>query len=128
MRWILAVIVLIAAGSGDPAVAHSRSESFSSWEIDGRTVRVTFTVQSREVTRIPWQEELAPDLALQLTRYPHRLTGKFAVPGRHIRGVDGYPGKLRNPSPAILFGVPASRRDRAELALACKGCGRCGSR
>jgi hypothetical protein len=69
MRWILAVLVLIAAGTGDLATAHSRSESFSSWEIDGRTVRVTFTVQSREVTRIPWQEELAPDLAVQLTRY-----------------------------------------------------------
>ncbi len=76
MRWILAVFVLIAAGTGDPAAAHSRSESFSSWEIDGRKVRVTFTVQSREVTRIPWQEELAPDLALRLTRY---LDGRLGV-------------------------------------------------
>ena len=73
MRWILAVFVLIAAGTGDPAAAHSRSESFSSWEIDGRKVRVTFTVQSREVTRIPWQEELAPDLALRVPLLRCRL-------------------------------------------------------
>lgn len=35
------------------ASAHSRSQSFSTWTIDGNSVALLFSVKSREVTRLP---------------------------------------------------------------------------
>jgi hypothetical protein len=49
--------------------AHTRSESFSSWELDQLTVRVTFTVPAREATRVPWAGASQPDLGGHLARY-----------------------------------------------------------
>jgi hypothetical protein len=51
------------------ADAHTRSESFSSWDVDQLTVRVTFTVPAREATRVPWSGSTQSDLGGHLARY-----------------------------------------------------------
>lgn len=58
--WLagLAFAVSIAA----PAHAHSRSQSFSTWTIEQDRVRVSFTVEGREVTRLPPLEGDIPTL------------------------------------------------------------------
>jgi hypothetical protein len=70
---LLAVRLLLSAGMllmlSSIASAHTRSESFSSWELDELTVRVTFTVPAREATRVPWAGATQPDLAGHLARY-----------------------------------------------------------
>jgi hypothetical protein len=46
---LVLVIGLALAGS---AVAHTRSQSFSVWHLDGRTVRMTFNVRALDATRL----------------------------------------------------------------------------
>jgi hypothetical protein len=65
----LAAAALLAAGAAD---AHTRSTSYSSWEIEGRRARVRFDIPQYELTRLPWgtvaPPALAPELATYLTR------------------------------------------------------------
>ena len=56
IRWLRLSIVMVVF---TPLVfcikaeAHNRSQSFSSWVIDGDVIKVVFTVKAREVTRLP---------------------------------------------------------------------------
>jgi hypothetical protein len=61
-----AALALLAAGG---ALAHTRSTSWSSWEIEGREARVTFRIPQLELTRLPWGIVAAPRFAPELGRY-----------------------------------------------------------
>jgi hypothetical protein len=61
------------------AAAHTRSESFSSWELDQLTVLVTFTVPAREATRVPWSGSTQPDLGGHLAGYLEEKLGVTAA-------------------------------------------------
>jgi len=61
-----AALVALAAG---PAAAHTRSTSYSTWEIDGRDVRVRFRIPQLELTRLPWGIVSPPHLPEPLSRY-----------------------------------------------------------
>ena len=54
--------VLFAWSVASGAEAHTRSQSFSSWYIDDDHVRMTFSVEAREVTRLPLIEGAIPEL------------------------------------------------------------------
>ena len=75
-----AALVIVAAlcGLAAGAEAHNRSESFSSWEINGATVRATFTVLEREATRIPFTGAVKPDLGVHLAGYLYDHLGASA--------------------------------------------------
>lgn len=51
------------------ASAHTRSTSWSSWEIEGREARVRFRIPQLELTRLPWGIVSAPRFAPELGRY-----------------------------------------------------------
>jgi len=53
LALLQAVFLLSALFCCLPAEAHNRSQSFSSWDINGDTLNVIFTVKAREVTRLP---------------------------------------------------------------------------
>jgi hypothetical protein len=71
-RWLRIALVGLAFAlvTATGANAHTRSQSFSSWFVDGRDVRVTYSVQAREVTRLaplaPSERELGSMLAQHL--------------------------------------------------------------
>ena len=50
VRYLIALLLLVGGGGG--AFAHTRSESHTSWTIDGRLVRVDVTVPDLEAKRI----------------------------------------------------------------------------
>jgi hypothetical protein len=54
---------------GHAASAHTRSTSWSSWEIEGREARVRFRIPQLELTRLPWGIVSPPRLAPELGRY-----------------------------------------------------------
>lgn len=56
------IICLMACLLSLQAYGHNASQSFSRWIIDGDRVEVSFTVGSREVTRLPLIENEAPEL------------------------------------------------------------------
>ena len=72
MRWtcaaLLAGVVASVLGAG-AAGAHTRSTSYSSWEIEGREARVRFRIPQLELTRLPWGIVAAPRFAPELGRY-----------------------------------------------------------
>ncbi len=63
---LLAGIALVPAGS---ALAHTRSTSYSSWELEGREARVRFRIPQLELTRLPWGIVSAPRFAPELGHY-----------------------------------------------------------
>lgn len=95
---------LLAAAVGictPPARAHTRSVSYSTWELDPAGATVAFRIKQLELTRLPWGPawgaELDPNLATYLTDRLQLLS-------------NGKPCSLRD-GPRIL----ASPRDRAAL-------------
>ncbi len=48
-RFVLAVLILLVSG---PALAHTRSETHSTWTIDGRIIRVGVTIPDLEAARV----------------------------------------------------------------------------
>ena len=62
-RWIGVGLLAVAIGLAvaDPAFAHTRSQSFSSWYIKDGQVWLSFTVQSLEATRLGLIEGDAAD-------------------------------------------------------------------
>lgn len=53
MRFILILFALLVLASGiSPAEAHTRSESHSTWTVDGRTIHLSFSVADLEANRI----------------------------------------------------------------------------
>ena len=57
---LLAAGALLSAGSA--ALAHTRSQSFSTWDVHGADVTAVFSVNAVEATRLATGGEVAPDL------------------------------------------------------------------
>jgi len=56
IRWLRLSIVIVVFSPlvfCITAEAHNRSQSFSSWVIDGDVIKVVFTAKAREITRLP---------------------------------------------------------------------------
>jgi hypothetical protein len=56
IRWLrlsIVIVVFVPLVFCIKAEAHNRSQSFSSWVIDGDVIKVVFTVKAREITRLP---------------------------------------------------------------------------
>ncbi|HEU4429434.1 MAG TPA: HupE/UreJ family protein, partial [Myxococcota bacterium] len=91
-RWAAIPIALLLAAA---AHAHTRSTSFSSWEIDGARARVRFDIPQYELTRLPWgivaPPALRPELAAYLTHALRLEAGGVAC------AVDGEPRALAAP-------------------------------
>jgi hypothetical protein len=64
----LAVACAMLLG-GSAARAHTRSMSYSSWEIEGREARVRFRIPQLELTRLPWGIVAPPRFSAELGRY-----------------------------------------------------------
>lgn len=64
---LLALAALIVAPQ--PVAAHTRSQSFSSWHIQDGQVRLSFSVQSLEATRLGLEDGLALDLNALLVKH-----------------------------------------------------------
>ena len=68
--WLaLAAAAALALCGADAARAHTRSTSWSSWEIEGREARVRLRIPQLELTRLPWGIVSAPRFAPELGRY-----------------------------------------------------------
>ena len=59
----------VAMGIAASAMAHTRSTSYSSWEIDGREARIRFRITQYELTRLPWGIVAPPAMPPELARY-----------------------------------------------------------
>ena len=69
-RGLCALAAVLAIGLvADAAAAHTRSTSYSSWEIDGSEVRVVFRITQLDLTRLPWGTIAAPHLPAPLAAY-----------------------------------------------------------
>ena len=93
------------------AGAHTRSLSYSSWEIEGREARVRLRIPQLELTRLPWGIVSPPRFAPELGRY---LTGALRLEAGGVAcAVSDGPRALAAP------------RDRAllEWRLVCPGTG-----
>jgi len=66
LAGVAALLVCACAGG---AGAHTRSTSWSSWEVEGREARVRFRIPQLELTRLPWGIVTPPRLAPELGRY-----------------------------------------------------------
>ncbi|MAE95373.1 MAG: hypothetical protein CL910_11990 [Deltaproteobacteria bacterium] len=97
-------LVLLAASPGE---AHTRSTSYSSWEIDGARVRVLFRIPQLELTRLPWGIVSPPSLPPPLGAY---LVGALRLE------VGGEPCLLRS-GPRALSSPP--ERALIEWELQC---------
>jgi hypothetical protein len=69
VRRALFLLALGLLGAAAPAGAHTRSMSWSSWELDGREARVRFRIPQLELTRLPWGIVTPPRFAAELGRY-----------------------------------------------------------
>jgi hypothetical protein len=67
-RALCAALALVAFFTG-AARAHTRSTSYSSWEIEGTRARVRFDIPQYELTRLPWGIVAPPALNAELARY-----------------------------------------------------------
>ena len=68
-RAAFSLAVLLAVFGGAAAHAHTRSVSYSSWEVEGREARVRFRIPQLELTRLPWGIVAAPRFAAELGGY-----------------------------------------------------------
>ncbi len=66
--WLAAAFAL-SVGIAEPATAHTRSTSYSSWEIEGRDARIRFRITQLELTRLPWGIVSPPALQPELAAY-----------------------------------------------------------
>lgn len=99
MKLALAAVVMVLAAA--PAVAHTRSTSYSTWEIDGRDVRVRFRIPQLELTRLPWGIVTPPNLPEPLARYlPDVL--RLEVDGE-VCALTGGPRALASPPDRALL-------------------------
>ena len=79
-RWLGALLALALALWGAGASAHTRSETHSSWAIDGTTVHLDFSVPVAEAARLPRGQDLIPYLAARVRVYS--AEGACPVVGR----------------------------------------------
>jgi hypothetical protein len=96
--WAALLLLALPAGLAE---AHTRSTSYSSWEIEGREARVRFRIPQLELTRLPWGIVAAPRFAAELGRY---LTDglRLEAGGVPCAVVDG-PRALAAPSERALL-------------------------
>jgi hypothetical protein len=66
---LAALLGVLVVGAVMPADAHTRSTSYSSWEIDGREARIRFRITQLELTRLPWGIVSPPALRPELASY-----------------------------------------------------------
>jgi hypothetical protein len=70
VRYVLSrTLLLVALGSAVPAVAHDRTVSYSTWQIDGPRARVSARVTALDVSRLPWAATAGADLDRRLGAY-----------------------------------------------------------
>ena len=93
LRLVLVALALLA--SGTPAAAHTRSQSFSVWTINGETAAFSFTVDPRRVTQVaPYHPEeksltgllgahLQSTLLVETSGEPCRLVG-LSIAGENM--------------------------------------------
>ncbi len=70
--FVALLLLLVCAESA----AHTRSTSYSSWEIEGRDARVRLRIAQLELTRLPWGTVSPPVLPAPLADY---LTGALRL-------------------------------------------------
>ncbi len=97
-RCVLGVALLIAVPGG--ALGHTRSQSFSSWVVADDSVRMTFSVEAREVTRLPPLEGGIPELGTLLKahlrpRIQVLVDGEPCPPRREPRVLSAREGYVR---------------------------------
>jgi hypothetical protein len=64
------LLALVAVGVViQPAIAHTRSQSFSSWHLQDEQVQLSFSVQSLEATRLGLEDDLTLDLNELLVKH-----------------------------------------------------------
>jgi len=97
-RYVFAILitVLVGLGAGERAPAHTRSESHSSWMVDGRSVHLTFSLSDLEASRLtsgrtaPSDQELIayllPNEAVTASGKPCNLT----KPPSPVAAASGY--------------------------------------
>lgn len=66
---LLAAFLAAAFLAPAAAPAHTRSASYSHWEITGREARVQLQIAQRELTRLPWGTVAPPQVQPQLAAY-----------------------------------------------------------
>src|SRR6266700_8430267 len=79
LHALLALVLALGPGFSIPAVAHTRSETHSAWQIKGSTVHLQFTVPDLESKRLTPDGEM-PSVD-QLGRYIADHVG--ALSGEH---------------------------------------------
>ena len=89
-RAALLAAALLAALAGAAAHAHTRSVSYSSWELEGREARVRFRIPQLELTRLPWGIVAPPRFAAEL--------GRYLTDGLRPEGSDGHVGLYPYPT------------------------------
>lgn len=97
-RLVLAFVMLVAAlaGLAAPALAHTRSESHSTWLVDGSSVHVTFSVADLEAKRLtkdgrpPNDPELIAYLQPRVGATAKGGDCKLAIPPRAVAAQPGY--------------------------------------
>ncbi len=72
---IILFILLLVSVITSQGFAHSRSQSFSSWKVQGKNVNMIFTIKAREVTRL---EPLAGERNLA-DRLSEHIASRFAL-------------------------------------------------
>lgn len=97
--WRSAAVILLAVGWASGTEAHVRSESFSRWHHREGLVTARFTVNAREVTRIP-AAAIVTEPSAELARYldsriqVHDLAGACRR-SQDFRPVDARPGYVQ---------------------------------
>ncbi len=69
MRVLLLLVTATVLGLAAPAASHTRSTSWSTWDLDGRDARVLFRIPQLELTRLPWGIVSPPVVPGPLARY-----------------------------------------------------------
>ena len=95
--FVLAGAFALAAA----AHAHTRSTSYSSWEIEGGGARVRFDIQQVELTRLPWGIVSPPALPAELATYLTRAL-RLEAGGVPCAVVDGPRALAAPPEHAVI--------------------------
>jgi hypothetical protein len=118
-RWfLLAALVWLGAA---PAVAHDRTVSYSTWEIDGTHARVTVRLTPLDVSRLPWAATAGEDLDRRLGAY---LSERLTLRANGVLcAVTAGPTRLAGAEDRVVFGwevtcpSPHALQLRSELLL-----------
>jgi hypothetical protein len=94
---VLACALVLAA----TARAHTRSTSYSTWEIEGSRATVRFDIPQYELTRLPWGIVSPPELRPELGRYLTR-TLRLEAAGQPCAVVDGPRALAAPPDRAVI--------------------------